>query len=200
MSTGVVYYIYMSYIITDDMADNKPCDPEHKKKVEEWYGKWWENVEDHYITHQFTRGKVSTYSMTKREKLPVRPEIYYMAHPVSPWEGETVRSNLESAKCYLRWFLSQGVPIAAPWMPYVEIFDSKGEEAEHRDQCLGYSCAMAKQFAGIICVGKRVSSGMLKEIRAHVDGAQHSRVFDVTGYLSVSEASDALFDVLKVLK
>jgi len=87
--------------------------------------------------------------------------VIYMAAPVGARDPETIDSNLERARRWLRWLVAS-VPwaVSVPWMPYVETFD---ETPANRERGLRDDLTMLERCDAIVLCGGRVSAGMAME-------------------------------------
>ncbi len=106
--------------------------------------------------------------------------LVYMAHPVAPEAGETIESNLASAKAHLRYLLAAHGDthnIVAPWITEVELFDDS--IPEERELGLARCCDLSARCDEIWLVGPRISAGMFREKQAAE--ARGATVQDMTG-------------------
>lgn len=96
--------------------------------------------------------------------------LVYLAHPVKPMGGESLRGNFESAEEYRQALSNAGVLVVAPWMWELQLRLDVGvfSAAEGKDRevllqrCERYASAC---WAVALC-GPRVSEGMEREWRA----------------------------------
>lgn len=91
--------------------------------------------------------------------------LIYLAHPVSPLDGETVESNLASAE---RWLvgLSARNPDAvflAPWIQALRLGIGDDSDPVSRELGLQGCEAVAAACDEIVLCGPRVSRGMARE-------------------------------------
>ena len=101
--------------------------------------------------------------------------LFYMSHPVSPKDDETIEGNLARAKRWRKWLVETFPQHAfiAPWIEEIEIIGSDGTPVE-RERGLLRDCAWAARSDAVILVGGRVGSGGLRE------GQAAPRIADLT--------------------
>lgn len=91
--------------------------------------------------------------------------LIYLAHPVSPRDGETVESNLASAE---RWLveLSARNPDAvflAPWIQALRLGIGDDSDPASRERGIQGCEAIAAACDEIVLCGPRISAGMARE-------------------------------------
>lgn len=88
--------------------------------------------------------------------------VLYMAHPLS---GEAAPSiNIKRALRWLSWLRSSfpRTTFIAPWIASVMSVGGDGTVAE-REAGLVDDCAVVERCDGVVLVGGRISSGMMRE-------------------------------------
>jgi hypothetical protein len=114
--------------------------------------------------------------------------VLYVAHPISPGDGETIGENLQRA---MRWFawLRAAFPqdtFIAPWI--ATVMSLHGDDSpDLREAGLRDDCAVVERCDGIVLCGPRVSSGMQRE-------ADHGREHSHVGFSVYDMTRGALVD------
>lgn len=149
--------------------------------------------------------------------------VLYVSHPVEPTEDETreaasvvpcdatdgerrhalrrpVRANLDSAMRWLSW-LRKSFPettFIAPWIANIMAGEDDLDPKQHEAGLLD-ACAVIERCDGIVLVGRRISSGMRREMEHGVaDHAYRSShvapllVYDLT---SMGKEPDMAFSM-----
>lgn len=90
-------------------------------------------------------------------------QLIYMGHPVS---GD-VDGNVERALLWLAWLrrMHRDTAIIAPWIAALLSGEDDGDP-EQRDRGLRDCAITAARCDGIVLVGPRISTGMLRELAA----------------------------------
>jgi len=92
----------------------------------------------------------------------VNKKLIYIAHPVSPVEGETYEENLKGATEWLRWaILTKGVYAIAPYIGMCYALDE--EDPMHRTMGIDIDLEVIGRCDQLWLCGPRVSSGMAVE-------------------------------------
>lgn len=91
--------------------------------------------------------------------------LIYVAHPVRPIDGETVRGNAERAEEWLvaLSIANPDVAFVAPWTALVRARPDDDADPELRARALRTCEGVARRCDGIVLCGPRVSDGMRRE-------------------------------------
>jgi hypothetical protein len=103
--------------------------------------------------------------------------VFYMAHPL----GGDVEGNLKRAMRWLRWLRRsfQETTFVAPWIASVLSGEDDADPAQ-REAGLVDADAIIPRLTGVVLVGGRISSGMLREAHKAEEVHAGGRVFDLT--------------------
>lgn len=90
-----------------------------------------------------------------------RKEVWYVAHPVSgDWRG-----NCERVKEWVRWLIEADPTrvYVAPWVAEVEAWGDREVPSGFYDRVLADDCEVVRRLDGLVAVGGRWSTGMMRE-------------------------------------
>lgn len=93
----------------------------------------------------------------------MKKNLWYMAHPVAPYDGVTIEENLRRAKCYLRALNRAGEYVIAPWIGLVESLDDDDQDDKLHGFQVDLECL--RRCDGIVLCGPKVSDGMRLELQ-----------------------------------
>lgn len=99
--------------------------------------------------------------LKKRQRMPV----WYMAHPVGPYDQYTTAANLKRAEVWLRWLHEAWPQIAVvcPWLLDLRVLPLRDDVPHERELGLERCEATARICDAVVLVGGRRSSGMQRE-------------------------------------
>lgn len=106
--------------------------------------------------------------------------VWYLAHPLAPDDKYTVAQNMAHIVHLTRFFFDQGIYVTTPYHTCMLALDDTNRE--HRRMGIEMDLSVLHRLGRIICVGHKLSKGMIEELKMIQDLKDNGDWINLVGY------------------